>query len=90
MGCIDDVNIGDDGEDSTTEEEEDSGNEDNFESFDPAVKEMRVRKTRAEDGGGDEGGGNGALFCVLTFVSTEEGGGECQPAGTRVKQSTII
>jgi hypothetical protein len=45
---------------------------------------------RAEDGGGDEGGGNGALFCVLTFVSTEEGGGECQPAGTRVKQSTII
>jgi hypothetical protein len=60
MDCIDDVNIGDDGEDSSDEGDDsgDSGGDDSGDS--------------GGDTGGDEGGGE--TFCLLTFISSGGGG----------------
>jgi hypothetical protein len=68
MDCIDDVNIGDDGEDSS-DEGDDSGDSGGDDSGDSGGDD-------SGDSGGDTGGdeGGGETFCLLTFISSGGGG----------------
>ena len=71
---IDDVNIGDDGEDSTNEEDEGETSSCLVEPFTDTEKEDSTLDDQ-EDRNGDEGGdgdsedGGGEIFCLLIFIS---------------------
>jgi hypothetical protein len=79
MDCIDDVNIGDDGEDSTNEGDEEETSNCGGEPCTDTEKEDSTLDDEEEssgdeggDGGGEDSGGE--IFCLLTFISSGGGG----------------